>query len=471
MKREWQAEELMEQWTLRPGDWHWVGNKHGPTRLGCAVLLKCCQCEGRFPRDPHEVPPGVVEYVAPQVGISPEAWATDDWHGRSLAYHRAQIRQHVGCREATVADGQALITWLCEHVLVTPRRPEHLKEVVDQRCRELHIEPPTLERIDRLIGSAVHLFDTRLGDQVLQWLSATIQPHLDALLAPAETPEASPGSPPEPDQALLHELRADPGRATLENLFREIAKLEQVRAVQLPADLFEDLSPQVLRAYRQRVAVEEPYELRRHPTPWRMSLLAAFSYLRGRELTDTLVDLLIELSHRMGARAERRVEQELLEDLKRVSGKIGMLFRLAEATLTHPEGIVKEVIFPVVSEQTLHELVKEWHATGPLYRHRVQTVMQRSYRSHDRRMLPRLLEILEFRSNNARHQPLIRALALLKQYLQSRLRTYPVEEEIPLNGVVRDAWHEAVLETDAQGRTRTHRITYEMCVLQVLRDQ
>jgi hypothetical protein len=169
-----------------------------------------------------------------------------------------------------------------------------------------------------------------------------------------------------------------------------------MRALERPADLLEGLSPQVLRAYRQRVAVEEPYELRRHPTPLRMSLLAAFSYLRGRELTDTLVDLLIELIHRIGARAERRVERELLEDLKRVSGKTGLLFRLAEATLTHPEGIVKEVVFPVVSEQTLHELVKEWHATGPRYRHRVQTVMQRSYRAHYRRMLPRLLETLRW---------------------------------------------------------------------------
>jgi hypothetical protein len=34
-----------------------------------------------------------------------------------------------------------------------------------------------------------------------------------------------------------------------------------VRALQLPADLFEDLTPHVLRAYYQRIAVEEPYEL------------------------------------------------------------------------------------------------------------------------------------------------------------------------------------------------------------------
>jgi hypothetical protein len=62
------------------------------------------------------------------------------------------------------------------------------------------------------------------------------------------------------------------------------------------------------------------------------------------------------------------------------------------------------------------------------------------------------LATLELRSNNATHQPLIRALVLLKQYLPSRVRTYPVEEDVPLEGVIRDAWREAVVETDAQGR-------------------
>jgi hypothetical protein len=54
-----------------------------------------------------------------------------------------------------------------------------------------------------------------------------------------------------------------------------------------------------------------------------------------------------------------------VDDLKRVHGKTGMLYRLAEASLDHPTGVVHEVIFPVVSEVTLRELVKEWKATGP----------------------------------------------------------------------------------------------------------
>ena len=78
------------------------------------------------------------------------------------------------------------------------------------------------------------------------------------------------------------------------------------------------------------------------------------------QLTDDLVDLLIETIHQIGARAERRVDRELLDDLKRVTGKQNLLFELAGAALDHPDGIVREVVFPVVGEQTLRDLVQEW---------------------------------------------------------------------------------------------------------------
>ena len=93
-------------------------------------------------------------------------------------------------------------------------------------------------------------------------------------------------------------------------------------------------------------------------TPLRETILARFRAVaaaQGKaiaELTDDLVDLLTETIHQIGARAERRVDRELLEDLKRVSGKQNLLFDLAGAALDHPDGIVREVVFPVVGEQT-----------------------------------------------------------------------------------------------------------------------
>lgn len=128
----------------------------------------------------------------------------------------------------------------------------------------------------------------------------------------------------------------------------------------------------------------------------RIAWLAAFVYLRSRSLTDDLVDLLIETIHQIGARAERKVERELLDDLKRVTGKQNLLFELADATLAQPDGVVREVVFPVVGEQTLRDLVDQWKATGPTYRVTLRTVIRNSYQGHYRRMVPTLLAALEF---------------------------------------------------------------------------
>lgn len=77
-----------------------------------------------------------------------------------------------------------------------------------------------------------------------------------------------------------------------------------------------------------------------------MTLLAALLYCREREITDTLVDLLIATVHRINARAERKVVAEFVTELRRVSGKETILFRIAEAALAHPEGAVRDVVFP-----------------------------------------------------------------------------------------------------------------------------
>src|ERR1022692_2054849 len=86
-------------------------------------------------------------------------------------------------------------------------------------------------------------------------------------------------------------------------------------------------------------------------------------------------------------------------------------------------------------------------------------------------MLPPLLATLEFRSNNERHRPVIRALELVKKYASSKVHTFPSEEDMPINGVVRGLWQEAVEEKDKDGNTRVNRITYEICALEALRTQ
>jgi TnpA family transposase len=471
MKRDWSALELAEHWALLSGERPLLANKTGATRLGFAILLKFFQYEGHFPRQRQDVPTIVVEYVACQVDVAPEEWLRYDWTGRAIKYHRAQIRSFLGFREATVEDGQAVCDWLVEHILPHDPNPDHLHDQFLQRCRASCIEPPASERIDRLVRSALHTFEERFCAATLARLSAETRERLEALLLPAPAPTHETQELAESGWAVLTGLLADPGPVGLESLLDEVAKLERVRALGLPQDLFASASPKLLQAYRRRVAVEAAYELRRHPEPLRLTLLAAFGHLRQRELTDSLIDLLLNTVHRIGARAERRVERKLIDDLKKVADKNSLLFQLAEVTLAQPDGVVKEVVYPVVNEETLHDLVKEWKTSGPAYRKHVQTVIRNSYRSHYRRLLPRLLRVLDFRSNNEAHRPILRALALLQKYVDSKLRTFPAKEDVPLDGVVRGVWREAVVEKDKDDQPRINRISYEICVLQTLREQ
>ena len=119
-----------------------------------------------------------------------------------------------------------------------------------------------------------------------------------------------------------------------------------------------------------------------------------------------------------------------------MAGKNTLVCRLAETALAHPDGIIREVLFPVVHEQTLADPVKEFQAIGPGYRQQVSTVMRASYSHHYRRVIPTLLQTLEFRSNNEMHQPVIRTREVIKQSADSAPRFYD-PEEIPLDDVVR----------------------------------
>jgi len=171
VKRQWMPEELIEQWTLLPRDLALLANKAGPTRLGFSVLLLYFQREGRFPEHRHEVPRPVVAHIAAQVGVPYEDWLQYDWGGRSIKYHRAQVREALGYREATVQDGDDLVGWLVAHVMVGEQQDDAVLAAAYQRLRHLMIEPPTPERMGRIVHSALHTHETTVQRRVLAGLS------------------------------------------------------------------------------------------------------------------------------------------------------------------------------------------------------------------------------------------------------------------------------------------------------------
>jgi TnpA family transposase len=475
VKPHWATEELVENWTLLPQELELVNKKVGANQIGFAILLKSFQLMARFPDSSAEIPDLIISYIASQLKTDPKLYSQYNWQGRSLKNHRAEIRQLFGFRTATLSDSEEISNWLIENILPNEQRFESLLQLIYQRFRELQIEPPTPKQVERLIRSGIHQYETKFCNQTFSQLTPTNIEQIDLLLTTEEAnnignaeSEKLQGKLKASDLAFL---RTDPGPVGLGSFLTEIEKLKRIRAVGLPPDLFRRISPKLVKTYRQRAATETPYHLRQHQRAIRYTLMAAFCIQRSQEITDNLIELLIQIIQRIGTRAERRINKELVDDFKQVTGKTNLLFRIAEVAVAQPSGVIQKVIYPVVSQQTLRDLVKEYKTTGTAYRQRVYTVMRASFASHYRRMIPQLLEMLEFRSNNDIHRPVIQALELLKKYAQSKARYYDSGEEIPIDGVLKSGWKEILLEKDSDGKERINRINYEISILQALRER
>ena len=382
MKRQWDIEELIEHFTLVPPELELLGNKTGATRLGFALLLKCFQLEGRFPAAKHEIPRSVVDYVAHQLKVDAALFTEYDWEGRTITNHRTQIREHFEFRDATSVDADEVTNWLVSTGQAAVPHLERLRAVVYTRFRELRLLPPTPERIERLIHSACAEASQQFFAETFTRLSDTSRTRLDALLTSSleaeeendevEAPDEAGEEAKEDeetiplDQVTWHDLKLNPGPVGVKSVRQEIAKLRTLEYLKLPEDLFSAVPTKVLSRYRQRAATETLHELRRHPDATRYALLAAFCWQRRHELLDTLIDLLLLIIHKIGTRADKRVDKELLEDFKRIDGKGRLLYRVAEASLAQPDGTVREVVYKVVGEQRLKDIVNRVSGIEPV---------------------------------------------------------------------------------------------------------
>ena len=313
MKRNWDLEELIEHFTIMPNEMSTIGNKTGETRLGFAVILKFFQFEAKFPNSKNEVPRVVVQYIAKQMQLTDSLFEKYDINSRTYYNHKAQIRELFDFREVTVEDANNLTEWLSKYVFYHDADIDNLKEEAYNRLKELHIEPPTPERIDRITKSAIYIYENQFFQETFGELSQETIIILNDLindLTAYEENEVDRNN--DEDTISFSDLKSDPGRIGLESVLKEVTKLRTIHQINLPDNLFNNISQKILNKYKQRAVTEDLRELRRHSEPVRYTLISVFFWLRRREITDNLIELLIQIIHRIGVRAERKVEKELL---------------------------------------------------------------------------------------------------------------------------------------------------------------
>ena len=194
----------------------------------------------------------------------------------------------------------------------------------------------------------------------------------------------------EDEGIAFHKLKADPGRIGLETVLREIIKLKYVNDCDLPFEKLKFLHPKIVHRLYQRISSESTWEVKRHPTHIAITLLSIFLAERRKQMIDSLVELLILIVGRLSKRAEKKVVNAFVKDIKKVHGKNTLLMRIAEVALEFPEDADKNVVYPIANKQKLSDIVNEYKSSGKGYQKEVHKIIRSSYSNHYRRIVPRI---------------------------------------------------------------------------------
>lgn len=184
-------DELIDFWTLLDEDRELLAGKRGAPALGFALLLKHYSRHGRFPRSRSELSDGVIVFVAGQLSVDASDLGFYEWSGSTIEYHRAQIRDHLGYRLATVADQDRLTVWLTESVAHAERRVDRVREELLAEFRRERVEPPTSGRIVRMVRSALRTAEQNWASRIAGRLDPPVVTSIDFVRDEAFWPHSS----------------------------------------------------------------------------------------------------------------------------------------------------------------------------------------------------------------------------------------------------------------------------------------
>jgi hypothetical protein len=320
------VDEIIEHFTLLPPEIDFLGSNNSHNHLGKALVLKFFQSWGRFPEGENEFTPAIVGYVAQQLNLPPEVIKQYNFNGRTISFHRSQIRYLLGFQKPTLADEDALRDWMVGKVIPHEHRGVYLEQLCYQRLLKAYIEAPTKGKMGRLIKSVLHRYEQSFFADTAAHLSPSVKENLRQLIYKNQDLQAEIDRQDSVGDDFgyypIHDLKSGAGSAKISNIKKVAKRLELLQSIGLPNDLFTSIPLRFLRQYQQQVAVESISHLqRRGQSPQAHARLAIFCWVRQREITDQLVDLFIRILKDISLRAEHRVEREIWRNFIRVDGK------------------------------------------------------------------------------------------------------------------------------------------------------
>lgn len=324
----------VQDWSLSFKDMGFLSSL--PQSVCAEAALQICSVRntGRFIEDWAYVDDGAIEYVASQLdtqAVRPRRLFSE----RTARRYRLEVAKHLGLSRTQERHRAELQIWL--RSVICPGGGS-MGEMLDQ-CfcwfRDQRLLPPAEGILTRFIRTARGAFVDGLMMNVTGSLSSKAMTALEACLT---DPRSNHG---------FRSLKDDVGAATLDNVLNAADRLAFIQDLDLPFEAISAIDPSWIKILTRRVEGETASEMRRHSSEKRLGLLAVYLMSRRSKLIDGLVDLLVEVVHRIGTRSKRKVISRIAADINKVHGKERLLVDIATAAMMAPNGKVSDVIFPI----------------------------------------------------------------------------------------------------------------------------
>jgi len=150
--------------------------------------------------------------------------------------------------------------------------------------------------LERLIKSAVITHEEQVFELITNELSENCIEQIDNFLL-----EERKGK-----RVTFSTNKSDPGKIGINSVVKETEKLLFINSLNIPDKALKQLNSKTLSTYKMRVASQSAWETKRHPPTTRYVLVAIFLFLRKAEIIDGLIELLIQIVHRLSVRADNK---------------------------------------------------------------------------------------------------------------------------------------------------------------------
>ena len=449
IKQDWSEEELLDLWYLNSDEKSFILDKKIDNALGFAIKLKYYQIYGGLINNWNDIADCIVDYVDKQLHTREKYDIAYKLDSRTSRQHNNEIREYLGFKKVTNYDLENIKNKLFDKKLTYDPSYDELNEEVYADLYQRRIERFSEKELNKYLSTWKHQYEEEFFQKAYTALSKESRENIKQLIK--ENCEFS-----------LNYLQKEPKGLSLKEILEEGKKIRRIQSYNLGE--YSSLSETLINKHYNHVLIAAPSQIRKYSEVKKVAVLGCFCFVRSMQSADYLIDMFVQLAHKITKRAKQKLLQEFWNNRKIIYNKGELLKSMANVSIKNPKGIIEEKIYPVVSKEELEKILTGSQSYEEFSRERKYHYMRSSYIHHYKAMLVEILNIFEFYSDSKSSESILGAIKLVKKYIGQGLTYYPEDEYIPQEGIIPKSLKSIILNNG-----RINKSNYELTIMMVLR--